>query len=62
MGAVVVEMPVKYRKEMLADWIGAVLAKGNNLEIWWLENSNKITLGPETRKWLEENIGHFYKR
>jgi len=61
MGHIVAEMPIKYRKEMLADWIGAARAKDNNLSEWWKQSQGKITLGTETRKWMEDKIGHFHK-
>lgn len=55
---IVFEMPMAYRKEMLADWRGASRAingKDNTVQ-WYSENKNKMKLAPETRKWIEENI------
>ena len=55
----VLEMPLKYRKEMLADWRGAGRAKKgfDNTPEWYMSNREKIVLGPETRQWIEEAIG-----
>lgn len=51
------EMPEKYRKEMLADWIGAGKAQGaTGVEFWWERNRSKLLLGPATRDWLEREI------
>ena len=52
-------MPDKYRREMLADWMGAgrALGKPNTLE-WYTANQGKITLHPETRQWIEEQLGY----
>lgn len=58
-------IPNRYRREMLADWIGAGRAYGkqpqNNNDpdtrAWYLTNRDKITLHPETRAWLEAQLG-----
>jgi len=64
-GAVkVLEMPVRYRKEMIADWIGAGRALGkynkrNRLEEvrnWYLSNTKNIQLAPSTRIWVEKEL------
>lgn len=53
----VYEMPLKYRKEMLADWIGAGKAQGTKgVQFWWEKNKGKMILGPETRAWLQDEI------
>ena len=60
-----VPMPDRYRREMLADWIGAGKAygkqEGNNnnpdTKQWYLDNKDKIILHPETRAWIEEQLG-----
>ena len=52
------EMPLKYRKEMLADWRGAGRAKKgyDNTPEWYLANRENIVLGPKTRKWIETQL------
>lgn len=46
-------IPLKYRKEMLADWKGAGRAQGKpDIFSWWLANNGKMTLHPETRAWF----------
>lgn len=54
----ILPMPDKYRKEMLADWIGAGRAKGkgNDLIPWYCENKKKMKLHPETRAWVEKQV------
>ena len=50
-------MPIKYRKEMLADWIGAGKAKKSlDEKAWYDENKNKIKLHYQTRNWIEDRI------
>lgn len=54
---IVFEMPIKYRKEMLCDWKGAGKAQGTpDTKAWYNANKDKLILGPETRKWLEERL------
>jgi hypothetical protein len=54
------EIPEKYRLEMLADWRGAARAgnysKGTAKD-WYLRNQYAIGLAQETRKWIEEQLG-----
>ena len=53
-------MPPRYRKEMLADWMGAgraITGTDNTLE-WYTNNRHKMKLHPETRTWIEEKIGY----
>jgi len=53
----VLEMPIKYRKEMVADWRGAGRAQGTpNVLKWYTANRGKMHLGPETRKWIEKEL------
>lgn len=53
----VYEMPLKYRKEMLADWIGAGKAQGTKgVQYWWAKNKSKMVLGTATRAWLDAEI------
>lgn len=53
------EMPIKYRKETLSDWAGCSYAlKGfDNTLNWYTENRKKMIIAPETREWLEKEIG-----
>lgn len=54
---IVLPMPDRYRKEMLADWRGAGRAYGNpDTSGWYQENKDKISLHPDTREWLEEAL------
>jgi len=56
-GIKVLEMPLKYRKEMLCDWRGAGRAYGTpDTRKWWRENNHKMKLHPEVRKWIEDNL------
>lgn len=51
-------MPDCYRREMLADWRGAGLALGKpDTRGWYLANRENIQLHPETRAWVEEQLG-----
>jgi len=53
-----VPMPDKYRKEMLADWNGAGRAYGNpDTAGWYMQNLEQIQLHPETRAWIEKQLG-----
>lgn len=57
-GIKALEMPERYRKEMLADWIGAGLAQGAPDTLgWYVENREKLVLGPQTRVWIEDQLG-----
>lgn len=51
-------MPDKCRKEMIADWKGAgrALGKPDTME-WYLKNRLNIQLHPETRAWVELELG-----
>jgi hypothetical protein len=50
-------IPDRYRREMLADWIGAGRAQGAaHVSIWWKANGHKLKLHPETRAWLDKEI------
>jgi hypothetical protein len=56
------EMPMKYRKEMLADWRGtgrAIHGKDDTYS-WYHSNKWNIILGVETRKWIEREISRGY--
>lgn len=55
----ILEIPDCYRREMLADWRGAgrAITGSDNTKKWYTENRNKITLHPQTREWLEDQLG-----
>ena len=54
----VLEMPDRYRKEMLADWRGAGKAQGrNDIQAWYLQHGVEMKLHENTRKWIEEQLG-----
>lgn len=55
----ILDMPLRYRKEMLSDWRGASMAitgKDNTLS-WYAKNTDKMLLHPRTRAWVEEELG-----
>lgn len=55
----VLAMPQKYRLEMLADWRGAGMAQGKpDALAWYTENRGKMQLHPETRQWVEMQLGY----
>jgi hypothetical protein len=57
-GVKVLPMPDRYRREMLADWRGAGMAQGKpDTRAWYLANHHRMQLHPETRAWLEEQLG-----
>ncbi len=53
-------MPDVDRREMLADWRGASRAATgrDNTLVWYTKNRNNIQLHPETRAWIEQQIGY----
>lgn len=51
------EVPDRYRREMLADWRGAGKALGNpNTWEWYEKNRFNMLLHPATRRWLEGQL------
>jgi len=58
----ILPIPDKYRKEMLADWIGAGKAQSgtDNTQEWYMANRHKIILHPKTRKWVEGMLDIHY--
>ena len=56
---VALPMPDRYRREMLADWRGAGMAINGKDETaeWYVKNRENIILHPETRAWIEEQLG-----
>jgi len=54
----VLEMPLRYRMEMLCDWKGAGKAQGKpDTAAWYRENRKNMVLGPRTRLWVEHHLG-----
>jgi hypothetical protein len=53
------EMPDRYRREMLADWIGAGMAQGTPDTLgWYAARGKNHVFGPETRAWIEAMLGY----
>jgi hypothetical protein len=58
-GAIIpLRMPLKYCKEMLADWRGAgrAITGKNETRHWYDRNKANMMLHPETRRWIEQNL------
>ncbi len=55
-----IAMPDRYRREMLADWRGAGLAIDGEADTlsWYTPRRDGIRLHPETRVWLEREMGY----
>jgi hypothetical protein len=50
-------MPDVFRREMLADWMGAGRALGfPDTKGWYLNNKNNMNLHSETRCWIEDQL------
>ena len=57
-GLKVLEMPLKYRQEMLCDWRGAGKAQGRpDTLAWYRKNGSRMALGDKTREWIEKTLG-----
>ncbi len=57
-GTKVLVMPDRYQREMLADWRGAGRAQGKpDTVAWYRKNGPKMQLHPETRVWIESQLG-----
>lgn len=52
-------MPIRVRKEMLADWRGAsrAITGGDNTKQWYLNNREFIKVDPITADWIEGRLG-----
>jgi hypothetical protein len=52
-------IPDRYRREMLADWIGAgrAITGRNETAIWYQKNRDRMKLHSETRAWIEKRLG-----
>jgi hypothetical protein len=47
----------RYRREMLADWIGAGRAQGTpSIQQWYLKNKDKLQFHATTREWVEQEL------
>ncbi len=48
-------MPEKYRREMVADWVGAgrAISGRRDWRPWYLENKDRIIVDSHTRAWIE---------
>ena len=53
-------MPDKYRREMLADWMGAgrAITGGDNTLEWYTSNRDKLKLHPDTQKWIDDQLDY----
>jgi len=57
-GVKVLSMADCYRREMLADWRGAGKACGTpDTHKWYAAHREKMQLHPETRLWIEQQLG-----
>jgi len=54
----ILDIPLKYKKELLCDWRGAGKAQGygDNTLQWFHKNKTKMKLHPNTKKWLESQL------
>lgn len=51
------DIPLRYRKEMVADWRGAGRALGKpDTKMWYLGNKDNQFLHPNVRSWVEEQL------
>jgi len=59
-GTKVLAMPDMYRREMLADWRGAgkAMTGKDNTAQWYIEHHDKMQLHPDTRNWIEKELGY----
>ena len=59
-GLKVLEMPLKYRQEMLSDWRGAGRAQGTPDTLAWYEkNRDRMSLGVSTRRLVEFALNYW---
>lgn len=56
-GGMVMQIPLRYCKETLADWYGAGRAQGTpDVQAWYAKNKNKLILHAGTRQWVESSL------
>jgi len=65
-GVKVLDIPIKYRREMLCDWLGASAAQGHggtlsSVADWYQENGHKMQLSSATRNWVEYTLDNEVK-
>lgn len=54
----IMPMTDEYRREMLADWRAVSKMPGRQDVVpWYLQNKENIVLHPETRLWIEQQLG-----
>ena len=55
-------MPDRYRREMLADWVGAGQAITGRIEAltWYRKNKNNMVLHDDTRSELERDMQYYF--
>jgi len=53
------DMPLNYCREMIADWRGAgrAITGKDDTKNWYLKNREKMKLHPNTRAWVERELG-----
>jgi hypothetical protein len=53
------EMPDRYRREMLADWRGAgrAISGKDDAVTWYIKKRDEIILHSKTREWIEHQLG-----
>lgn len=58
----VLDIPHRYRLEMLADWRGAGMAitGRDDTRGWYERNREKMILHPNTRRWVEWMLGYIW--
>lgn len=59
--SILIPMPDKYRKEMLADWRGAGMAitgKDNTPE-WYEKNKTNMKINSRTMQWIENELANY---
>jgi hypothetical protein len=51
-------MPMKYRKEMIADWRGAgkAISGKDDTKSWYQKNRDNIMLHPEVKEWVDDML------
>ena len=59
---VALKMPDRYRREMLADWVGAGQAIAGRIEVltWYRKNKNNMVLHDDTRSELERDMQYYF--
>lgn len=50
------DIPMRYRVELLADWVGASRIQGNHLPSWYRAHRHRFVLHPDTRAWIETEL------